>query len=68
MVKNHTIIRPVRDESLKALLNSEERLALKMKAIEKKICETWILQLHRSDWRKTAMERVTDNRKINITI
>lgn len=40
VMKIHTIITPMRDESLKALLNSEERLALKVKAIEKKIRET----------------------------
>ena len=49
----------MRDERLKALLNSEERLALKVKTIEKKTRETWILQVHRSGRWKTAMEIVT---------
>lgn len=50
----------MRDESLKALLNLEDGLALKVKTIEKKICETWILQLCKSDCWKTAMEIVTE--------
>lgn len=63
-METYTIIKHMRDESLKALLNSEERLALKVKAIEKKICETWVLQLHRSDWRKTAVETVTEKQML----
>jgi len=36
VMKIHTIIRPMRDERLKELLNSEERIALKVKTTEKK--------------------------------
>lgn len=60
VTKIHTIIKPMREERLKALLHSEERLALKVKTIEKKTRETWILQLLRSDCWKTAMEIVTE--------
>lgn len=59
-VKIHTIIKPMRDERLKALLNSEESLALKVKITEKQTREIWILQFYRSDCWKTAMEIVTE--------
>lgn len=60
IMKIHTVIKHLRDERLKALLNFEERLALKLKTTEKKTWESWIFQLHRSDYWKTAMEIVTE--------
>lgn len=39
-IKIRTIIKPLKDERLKALLNSKERLALEVKTIQKKTRET----------------------------
>lgn len=49
VMKINTIIEHMRDERLKATLNSEERLDLKIKTTEKKSQELWIFQCNRNN-------------------